>query len=50
MEINKEIEYPKYCCQECGELIGWVPMFIMKHSFGMWKHTCKTKKNKRKII
>lgn len=33
--------YPSYCCQHCGEAIGWLGRF-MEYLFGT-NHECRTK-------
>ena len=27
----KKQKYPSYCCQKCGELIGWIGRFLPFH-------------------
>lgn len=35
---------PIYCCQKCGETIGWLGRFIEFISFGLVKHVCKSER------
>ena len=41
-KTNKS-KYPSYCCQECGEPIGWLGRFIEFIYCGLIKHNCKFK-------
>lgn len=43
MEKNKR-KYPSYCCQKCGEPIGWLGRFIEFILFGFLTHECKPDK------
>ncbi len=27
-KLSKITKYPNYCCQECGEIIGWLGRFF----------------------
>jgi hypothetical protein len=29
--LKENIKYPSYCCQKCGEHIGWLGRFILFH-------------------
>ena len=35
-------KYPSWCCQDCGEQIGWLGRGLVK-LFGAWIHKCKEK-------
>lgn len=34
-------KYPSYCCQKCGEPIGWIGRFVEFIYCGFIKHECK---------
>lgn len=34
-------KYPSYCCQKCGEPIGWLGRIIEWIYCGLIKHECK---------
>ena len=36
-------KYPSYCCQDCGECIGWLGRFVEWIYCGLIKHKCKSK-------
>lgn len=36
-------KYPSYCCQDCGECIGWLGRFVEWIYCGLVKHKCKSK-------
>lgn len=38
MELKK---YPSYCCQKCGEHIGYLGRFVEFIYCGLIKHECK---------
>ena len=33
-------KHPNYCCQKCGECIGWLGRFIEWIYCGFLKHKC----------
>ena len=36
-------KYPSYCCQKCGECIGYIGRFVEWVYCGLIKHECKSK-------
>ena len=37
------MKYPSYCCQKCGELIGWIGRVMPFHKCKEKKHESITK-------
>lgn len=40
---HEDNKHPSYCCQKCGECIGWLGRFIEWIYCGLIKHDCKKK-------
>lgn len=40
--IYAPVKYPSYCCQKCGEPIGWLGRFFQWLPFKFLKHKCKS--------
>jgi len=39
--MKSEKEYPSFCCQKCGERIGYLGRFVEWIFFGLIKHDCR---------
>ena len=38
LDYEPDIKYPSYCCQKCGEFIGWLGQVMPFHKCKETKH------------